>query len=203
LESLTGAQFQDEPFPFTFCRSVGVVFQNPDVQLFNPAVFDAVAFGPLQLRWSKEAILRDVEHSLDSMGIAALKARPPHRLSGGEEKRVALASVLILDPDVLLLDEPTAALDPKSQGQIIDLLAGWKGTGKTIVAATRDLDSLEEIADHCFIFQNGQVVAQGPPAKLLGDIPLLERTGLLHVHRHVHRSGVIHTHPHRHHDHES
>jgi cobalt/nickel transport system ATP-binding protein len=110
------------------------------------------------------------------MEIGALKGRPLHRLSGGKKKRVALTSVLILDPDVLLLDELTAP---------------------------HDLDSLEEIADHCFIFQNGQVVAQSPPAKLLGDIPPLERTGLLRVHRHVHKSGVIHTHPHRHHDHES
>jgi cobalt/nickel transport system ATP-binding protein len=200
---LTEERFQDEPFSFAFRRSVGMLFQNPDVQLFNPTVFDEVAFGPLQLRWSKDAILQGVGRSLDSMGIGPLKGRPPHRLSGGEKKRVALASVLILDPDVLLLDEPTAALDPKSKGQIIDLLAGWKDTGKTIVAATHDLDSLEEIADHCFIFQNGHVVAQGAPAALLGDIPLLERTGLLHAHRHVHRSGVIHSHPHRHHEHES
>jgi cobalt/nickel transport system ATP-binding protein len=202
-DPLTEERFQNEPFSFAFRRSVGMLFQNPDVQLFNPTVFDEVAFGPLQLRWSKDTILAGVSRSLDSMGILPLKGRPPHRLSGGEKKRVALASVLIMDPEVLLLDEPTAALDPQSHGHIIDLLAGWKGSGKTIVAATHDLDSLEEIADHCFIFQNGQVVAQGAPATLLGDIPLLERTGLLHVHRHVHRSGVVHSHPHRHHEHET
>jgi cobalt/nickel transport system ATP-binding protein len=137
---------------------------------------------------------------LDDLDIAHLKDRPPHRLSGGEKKRVAIASVLILDPQVLLLDEPTAALDPRSQSQTIDLLAGWKDTGRTVVTATHDLDSVEEIADYCFVFQAGRLVAQGSPAAVLGDTNLLRQTGLLHVHRHTHGSGEVHSHPHRHHD---
>ena len=200
---LTEERFQDEAFAFDFRRRVGLVFQNPDVQLFNPTVFDELAFGPLQLRWPPDLIRQRVTQTLDDLNIAHLKDRPPHRLSGGEKKRVAIASVLILDPQVLLLDEPTAALDPRSQSQTIDLLAGWKDTGRTVVSATHDLDSVEEIADSCFVFQAGRLVAQGPPAAVLGDDELLRRTGLLHAHRHAHASGEVHSHPHRHHDRRS
>jgi cobalt/nickel transport system ATP-binding protein len=197
---LTEERFQDETFAFDFRRRVGLVFQNPDVQLFNPTVFDELAFGPLQLRWPPDLIRQRVTQTLNDLNIAHLKDRPPHRLSGGEQKRVAIASVLILDPQVLLLDEPTAALDPRSQSQTIDLLAGWKDSGRTVVSATHDLDSVEEIADACFVFQAGRLVAQGPPAAVLGDDDLLRRTGLLHAHRHAHASGEVHSHPHRHHD---
>ncbi len=202
-EPLTEDRFRDEAFSFDFRRRVGLVFQNPDVQLFNPTVFDEVAFGPLQLRWPREEIRRRVDAVLEDLHIAHLKDRPPHRLSGGEKKRVAIASVLILDPQVLLLDEPTATLDPQSQSQTIDLLAGWKDTGRTIVTATHDLDNVEEIADRCFVFQAGRVVAQGAPTAVLGDAGLLRETGLLHAHRHAHASGEVHSHPHRHHDHAS
>jgi cobalt/nickel transport system ATP-binding protein len=199
-EPLTEARLEDERFSFGFRRSVGMVFQNPDVQLFNPTVFDEVAFGPLQLRWPRDTIRERVTAELESLGILHLKDRAPHRLSGGEKKRVAIASVLVLNPEVLLLDEPTAALDPQSQSQMIDLLAKWKGAGHTVVTATHDLDSVEEIADHCFVFQAGRLVAQNTPAAVLADTELLKRTGLLHVHRHAHAPGEIHSHPHHHHD---
>ncbi len=136
------------------------------------------------------------------MEIAPLKDRSPHRLSGGEKKRVALASVLILDPEVLLLDEPTAALDPKSQSRLIDFLIEWGGGAKTVVTATHDLDLVADIADHCFVFQHGRVAAEGTPQEILGDEPMLRQTNLIHAHRHVHASGEAHTHPHLHHGHE-
>ena len=202
-EPLTEERLEEELFAFAFRRSVGMVFQNPDVQLFNPTVFDEVAFGPLQLRWPRDTIQERVAATLESLDILHLRDRAPHRLSGGEKKRVAIASVLVLDPEVLLLDEPTAALDPQSQSQIIDLLAGWKGTGRTVVTATHDLDSVEEIADYCFVFQAGRLIAQGAPATVLGDTHLLTQTGLLHAHRHAHApAGEVHSHPHRHHDHQ-
>jgi cobalt/nickel transport system ATP-binding protein len=193
---------QDEKFAFAFRQRVAFVFQNPDVQLFNPTVFDEVAFGPLQLRWPKDEIRRRVAEVLETMEIAHLKDRSPHRLSGGEKKRVALASVLVLDPEVLLLDEPTTALDPKSQGQVIDFLVGWGGGAKTVVTATHDLDIVEDIADWCYVFQHGCVVAEGSPRQILHDASLLERTNLVHAHRHVHASGEVHSHPHLHHSHE-
>ncbi|HUB32753.1 MAG TPA: ABC transporter ATP-binding protein [Bryobacteraceae bacterium] len=200
-EALTEARFDDEAFGFDFRRRVGMLFQNPDVQLFNPSVLDEVAFGPLQLRWPAKEIRNRVEAMLERLHIAHLKERVPHRLSGGEKKRVAIASVLILDPQVLLLDEPTAALDPQSQSQMIEIIAGWQDSGRTVVTATHDLDILEEIADRCCVFQAGRVVADGTPAEILENEGLLRRTGLLHAHLHTHSSGEVHSHPHRHHDH--
>jgi cobalt/nickel transport system ATP-binding protein len=123
-----------------------MVFQNPDVQLFNPTVLDEVAFGPLQLRWPKNEVRDRVHEILDRMRIGHLKSRVPQRLSGGEKKRVALASVLVLDPSVLLLDEPTAALDPRSQSEVIDLIAEWVGGVKSVITATHELGDLEDIA---------------------------------------------------------
>ncbi|MGH9342451.1 MAG: energy-coupling factor ABC transporter ATP-binding protein [Terriglobia bacterium] len=183
---------------FDFRRRVGLVFQNPDVQLFSPTVFDELAFGPLQLRWSTAEIRRRVSETLDVMEIAHLRDRSPHHLSMGEKKRVALASILILDPEILLLDEPTAALDPKSEGHMIDFLVRAKGSAKTIVTATHDLDIAEDIADTCCVFQEGRVVAEGPPSEILNNIALLEQTSLLHSHLHMHKSGAVHSHPHLH-----
>ncbi len=191
-------RFEDDRFAFDFRRRVGLVFQNPDVQLFNPTVFDEIAFAPLQLRWSKEEIVQRVDQMLDMMEIRHLRNRPPHRLSGGEKKRVAIASVLVLDPEVLLLDEPTAALDPRSQSQIIDLLIGWGDGSKTVITATHDLGLVEDIADYCFVLQSGRVAAEGTPAEVLRDTGLLERANLIHAHRHLHEAGDVHSHPHTH-----
>jgi cobalt/nickel transport system ATP-binding protein len=202
-QRLTPERFEDDRFAFEFRRRVGLVFQNPDVQLFNPTVFDEIAFGPLQLHWSKEKILTRVDEMLDLMEIRSLKHRPPHRLSEGEKKRVALASVLVLDPEVLLLDEPTSALDPRSQSQIIDLLIGWSDGKKTTVTATHDLGLVEDIADYCFILQSGRIIAEGEPPKLLKDQALLSEANLIHAHRHRHGAGLTHSHPHTHpHSHE-
>jgi len=197
-EELTEARFASDAFAFAFRRQVGLVFQNPDVQLFNPSVFDEVAFGPLQLGWSKSEVLERVGETLGRFGIAHLKDRVPHRLSGGEKKRVALASVLVLDPAVLLLDEPTASLDPRSQSQVIDLLVEWGGGAKSVITATHNLADIEDIADRCLVLDGGRVVADGPPSAILRDRELLERTNLVHAHRHRHRTGEIHSHPHAH-----
>lgn len=198
---LTEQQLQDDAFAFAFRRRVALVFQNPDVQLFSPTVFDEVAFGPLQLRWPKDQIRSKVAETLDLLEITHLKDRSPHRLSGGEKKRVALASVLILDPEVLLMDEPTAALDPKSQSMVVDFLIGWSGGAKTVITATHDLDIVGEIADRCYVFQSGAAVGAGTPEQILDDQLLLERSNLIHAHRHLH-GDEIHAHPHFHLGHE-
>ena len=145
-EAMTPERLQSDGFALNFRRRVALVFQNPDVQLFNPTVFDELAFGPLQLRWPKDQLLERMNNVMEFMGITNLRDRPPHRLSGGEKKRVALASVLVLDPEVLLLDEPTSALDPKTQSHLIDLIQSWKSTTKTVIAATHQLDIVEDIA---------------------------------------------------------
>jgi cobalt/nickel transport system ATP-binding protein len=180
-----------------------LVFQNPDVQIFNPTVFEEVAFGPLQLQWTREEILRRVGETMEFMGITHLKDRPPHRLSGGEKKRVALASVLVFDPEVLLLDEPTSALDPKSQSQLIDLIQGWKSTSKTVITATHQLDIVEDIADVVYVMQQGTIVGSGTPSEVLNNYELLLRANLVHAHKHTH-GRIVHSHPHlhMHHEHE-
>ncbi|WP_295389179.1 ABC transporter ATP-binding protein [uncultured Thiodictyon sp.] len=179
---LSEERMQQEALAYDFRRRVGLVFQNPDVQLFNPTVFDELAFGPLQLGWEKADILRCVDAMLAQFAIAGLKHRSPHRLSGGEKKRVALASVLITRPDVLLLDEPTAALDPRSQREVVRFLAGCRGSGRTVVTATHHLDIVAEIADYCFVLQAGRLVAQGVPVDILGNAALLRATQLLDAH---------------------
>lgn len=176
---LTEADFEHDAFAHAFRKRVGLVFQNPDVQLFCPTVFDEVAFGPLQLSWPKDKIRATVAEALDYFEIADLKDRAPHRLSGGEKKRVALASVLIMDPEVILLDEPTAALDPRSQRQIVDLMKSWEALGKTIVTATHDLHLLDEIADHCLVMDKGRIAGEGTPAQILADQPLLLGANLI------------------------
>ena len=138
------------------------------------------------------------------MGIAHLRERSPYRLSGGEKKRVALASVVVLDPDVLLLDEPTATLDPTTASQVVDLIHQWKGTSKTIVTATHQLDIVEDIADRAVVLENGTIIADASPSEILSNSELLLRANLTHAHRHSH-GGVTHTHPHSHphaHSHE-
>ncbi|MBV9746616.1 MAG: energy-coupling factor ABC transporter ATP-binding protein [Acidobacteriia bacterium] len=195
---ITEERFADDEFAFSFRRQVGLVFQNPDVQLFNPTVFDEVAFGPLQLRWPKAEVRERVGEILDRLRIGHLKDRMPHRLSGGEKKRVALASVLVLDPAVLLLDEPTAGLDPRSQSQLIDLIVEWGGGVKSVITATHDLGDLTDIADHCCVLDSGSLVAEAAPEEILRNRDLLERTNLVHAHRHRHPSGRIHSHPHLH-----
>jgi len=180
---LTESRFSEDEFAFSFRRQVGLVFQNPDTQLFNPTVFDEVAFGPLQMRWRKADIGERVMETLDWLRIGHLKDRAPQRLSGGEKKRVALASVLVLDPAVLLLDEPTAGLDPRSRSQLIDLLVQWGGGSKSVIMATHDLADLRDTADRCYVLDSGKLAAEGSPDDILCDGELLERANLVHRHR--------------------
>jgi len=196
-DALTAERLHQDDFALNFRRRVALVFQNPDVQLFNPTVYDEVAYGPLQLQWNKDDVVRRVEETLQFMSIAQLRDRPPYRLSGGEKKRVALASVLVLDPEVLLLDEPTATLDPKSQSQVLDLMQQWKGTAKTVITATHQLEIVEDIADRVYVLEAGTVIAEGNPAEILSNADLLLRANLIHAHRHSH-GGVVHSHPHLH-----
>jgi cobalt/nickel transport system ATP-binding protein len=203
--ALTEDAMEDDGFALGFRRRVGLVFQNPDIQLFNPTVFDEVAFGPLQLGWPRAEILERVHATLEWIGAEHLKDRAPYRLSGGEKKRVAIASVVVLDPDVLLLDEPTASLDPRSQSQVIELLESWNNGRKTIITATHQLEILGEISERAVVLNRGAVVADATPAEVLANTELLESANLIHSHSHLH-GGVPHKHPspylrHEHHKH--
>ena len=196
-DRLTPEQLRNDDYAISFRRRVALVFQNPDVQLFNPTVFDEVAFGPLQMGWSSADVIARVDETLQLMGIPHLRDRAPYRLSGGEKKRVALASVIVLDPEVLLLDEPTAMLDPRSQSQLIDLIQQWKGSSKTVITATHQLEIVEDIADRVFVLEQGSVIAGGSPQEILSNSELLLRANLVHAHRHTHGE-MTHSHPHLH-----
>jgi cobalt/nickel transport system ATP-binding protein len=194
---LTPESLRADGFELAFRRRVALVFQNPDVQLFNPTVFDEVAFGPLQMGWLSTEVVDRVNTALETMAITALRDRPTYRLSEGEKKRVALASVIVLDPEVLLLDEPTSMLDPRSQSQLIDLIQNWKGTSKTVITATHQLEIVEDIAQRVVVLEQGSATAEGTPPEILSNGELLLRANLVHAHRHRH-GDMVHSHPHLH-----
>jgi cobalt/nickel transport system ATP-binding protein len=182
-KTLSEAAFQDDDFNFNFRRRVSLIFQDTDVQLFMPSVWDEVAFAPLQLGMSKAEVKQQVEKALESLQISKLRDRAPHQLSGGEKRRVALASVLSLSPDVWLLDEPTSGLDPRSQGWLVEFLRRQCQEGKTIVTATHDLAVADQIATRIIVFnEDHTIAASGEPAQILCDHELLHRCNLSHFH---------------------
>ncbi len=197
-EPLTEQALQDEERAFAFRRRVGLVFQDPDAQLFSPTVWDEVTFAPLHLGLPKSEVIERAEWAMELLGIQKLRERPPHRLSGGEKKKVALASVLSLRPDVWLLDEPTASLDPRSQSRLLDFIDELRKGGKTIITATHDLDIVEEIAERVVMFcEEHRVTGEGAPHDVLSDYDRLLECNLIHVHRHAHE-GTEHVHHHLH-----
>jgi cobalt/nickel transport system ATP-binding protein len=205
-ELVTEDNLEDEQFSMGFRSRVGFVFQNSDAQVFSPTVREEVAFGCLQMGLSRDETLGRVDDVLAMLDIAGLADRAPFQLSGGQKKRVAIASVLVMNPDVLLFDEPTAALDPRTQQWLTELIVELNTTGKTIVLATHDLDVLERIADRCVVFtEDHTVAASGTPRSILADTDMLLSVNLVHQHSHRHLSEdqvVIHSHEHsgRHHD---
>lgn len=193
---VTEEHLEDEQFSMGFRGRIGFVFQNSDAQVFSPTVRDEVAFGPLQLGLDQEAVHARVRDVLEMLAIERLADRAPHQLSAGERKRVAIASVLATNPEVLLFDEPTAGLDPRSQAWLLELIDELHAVGKTTVCATHDLHALEWVADRCVVFsEDHRIVIDGSPAEILGDQRRLVALNL--VHEHVHRHGsVVHSHPH-------
>ncbi len=155
--------------------AVGVVFQNPDDQLFSATVLEDVAFGPLNLGACPAEARDRAGEALRRVGLAGAGDRPPHKLSGGEKRRAALAGVLAMRPEVLLLDEPSMFLDPRGRRELIRLLTDLPGT---MVVATHDLDLVLDLCPRVIVLDGGRVVADGPAAELLADPGLMEKHGL-------------------------
>jgi cobalt/nickel transport system ATP-binding protein len=154
---------------------VGLVFQDPDDQLFSPTVFDDVAFGPLHMGLPHGEIHARVERALETVGMRGLEHRVPHRLSLGQRKRVALATVLSMDPSILVFDEPSAGLDPRGRRELIRLL---EGLGQTLLVSTHDMRLVAEIFSRTVVVDGGEIVADGLTDEILADDALLERHGL-------------------------
>ncbi|HZY08453.1 MAG TPA: ABC transporter ATP-binding protein, partial [Ilumatobacteraceae bacterium] len=151
-EAVTEDALEDEQFNHGFRSRIGFIFQNSDAQVFSPTVREEIAFGPLNLGMPTDQIVERVDDTLTMLDIADLADRAPYQLSGGEKKRVAIASVLVMNPEVLLIDEPTAALDPRTQQWLIELIVELNAAGKTIVLATHDLETIDVLADRCLVF---------------------------------------------------
>jgi len=156
-------------------RTVGMVFQDADDQLFMPHVYDDVAFGPLNLGLPPDEVDRRVTNALSTVGALHLKDRPPYRLSGGEKRAVAIASVLSMSPDILVMDEPTSNLDPKSRRQLIELLRTFH---HTVIVATHDLDMVLDLCSRIIVLHRGTVAADGPAREILQNDELLDSARL-------------------------
>lgn len=155
-------------------KRIGVVLQNVDEQILAPSVLDDVAFSPRQYGLTEDEVLERVERALDRVGIAHLAPRVPHNLSGGEKRKVALAGALVMDPELLVLDEPFEGLDPASRGDLISIIAQHAEGGGTVIMSTHDIDTVPEFADYCYVMAaGGAIVLEGTPAQVFGNAEVL------------------------------
>jgi len=154
---------------------VGLIFQNPDDQLFSSTVFDDVAFGPINLGYSEAEVREAVARALDWVGLAGYEQRSPHHLSIGEKKRISIATVLSMAPEILVIDEPTSNLDPGSKWSLINLL---KRLPMTKIVASHDLELVQALCQRTIVLDHGQVIANNATDHILADKPLLAAHGL-------------------------
>ena len=182
-QPLTEESLADPAVNARFRSRVGIVFQNSDVQVFSATVREEIAFGCLQLGLSAAETAARTADVLDMLEIEDLTDRTPFQLSGGQKKKVALASVLVMNPEVILFDEPTAALDPRTQHWLIDLIAQLGEAGKTVVLATHDLHTLADLTDRAIIFgEDHRVLADTQTRAILADRSQLIAANLIHDH---------------------
>ncbi len=156
-------------------KKIGFVFQDPDDQIFMPTVFEDVAFGPLHLGWTLENVEQSTLKALEQVNCLHLKDRPPHRLSLGQRRSISIASVISMDPDILIMDEPSSNLDPRSRRQLIQLL---KKFDHSKILASHDLDMVLQLCDRTIILNEGRAVADGKTLELFSNETLLEENGL-------------------------
>ncbi len=192
------ASLRDREFRSFFRSRVGYVFQDPEVQLFCPTVIEELMFGPLQLGLSPEEARHRSMEVLEMLSMVDLAKRPTYMLSGGEKKKVAIGSVLTMNPELLLFDEPTNGLDPRTQSFLVELLLALHEAGKSLVVATHDLGLVQELHAHVAVLsEDHRLERMGPADQILEDQQLLLRVNLIHEHLHRH-DGKAHRHIHGH-----
>lgn len=197
-EEITYKKLQDTKFSKLFHQKIGFVFQNSDTQLFCSDVFDEIAFGPRQMGMDEGAVEKRVNDCLDLLNIQDFKHRQPYHLSGGEKRKVAIACVLALNPEVLVLDEPMNGLDPKTQRWLVEFLVKLNKADKTLIVSTHNLELVQEISTRAILFdENHTIVADMSTEKLLEDIDLLKEVNLVDEYYHRHGEGG-HAHFHDH-----
>jgi cobalt/nickel transport system ATP-binding protein len=189
---------KDKGFLRFFRERVGFVFQDSDVQLFCPTVLDELLYGPLQLDIDEKEALDRAFEVIRMLNLENVKERPSYMLSGGEKKKVAIGAVLTMNPEVLLLDEPTDGLDPKTQCFLVELLLALNESGKTLVIATHDLSLVDELqANVGVLSEEHRLEKTGRGDDILRDTDLLLKVNLIHEHAHLHGQ-TKHTHLHSH-----
>jgi len=159
-------------------QKVGIVFQNPDDQLFAPTVLEDVAFGPMNMGLTKEDVEERVKEALSRVGMEGFEKKPPHHLSGGQKKRVAIAGILAMKPKIMVLDEPTSGLDPKGASQILRLLYKLNQEGMTIVISTHDVDLVPLYASKVYIISEGKIIKEGTASEVFGDVQTIRGANL-------------------------
>lgn len=157
---------------------VGIVFQEPDSQLFSASVYEEISFGILNLGADEDTARREVERVIEELEITPFQDRPAHALSGGQKKQVAIADILVMHPEVMILDEPAAALDPKHTKKVQEIVDRLSGKGITVLMATHDIDYAYAWADEIVLMHEGKVIRQGPPAEVCTDREALEKASL-------------------------
>ncbi|WHH56881.1 ABC transporter ATP-binding protein [Petroclostridium sp. X23] len=196
-ERITEEKLENDHFSKQYHQKVGFIFQDSDVQLFCSSVWDEIAFGPLQMGYSEQETMDRVEDVIRMLRLETLRERPPYRLSGGEKKKVAIAAILATNPEVLILDEPTNGLDPKSQRWLVSLLVQLNKAGKTIITSTHNLELVQEISDRAVVFnENYHIAEDGATHKILTNKELLIKVNLVDEYYHTH--GGVHSHYHIH-----
>ncbi len=159
-------------------KKVGIVFQDPDSQLFSVNVFQDISFGPMNLKYSPQEVKDRVEEAMEITKITDLRGRPTHQLSYGQKKRVAIAGILAMDPEVIILDEPTASLDPCLVEEMMLLFEELYKSGKTLIISTHDMDLAYSWVDYCYVLNQGSVAAQGTPHDIFRNQELLTENNL-------------------------
>ncbi len=197
-EVITAKKLKDAKFSKLLHQRLGFVFQNSETQLFCSNVFDEIAFGPRQMGFDEKAVQSRVDDCLGLMGMLDFKDRQPYHLSGGEKKKVAIACVLALNPEVLVLDEPMNGLDPRTERWLAEFIIKLNKSGKTIITSTHNLELVQEISERAILFdESHSIAADLQTYKLLDDIELLKRVNLVdeYYHKHTeHGQGHFHIH---------